>query len=490
MTTTLRPCTDAWRRRVSAYQDGGIVGEERQAVEAHLQTCAACQALVADYDQLFRDLRSLPSFEGLLTITRPGSRRGLGANSRPMLTWPGKSLPEPKGPAARRPTGGTIIITMLLLLGLALLFGHGLNEIGPSTAVNPTNHTQSTPMPVPTLNAVTPQGLPCANAGATAPMPYTYLDAHATLWRVASCADPVKQLTLPFSDSSVGTWSPNNTQIVFIMPALTHRTVGTRTHLFVASPYGQTISEVKYAATNATADMDAQAAIWLDDETLIIRTQTKVLEFKLSTHILANLGFSATQIEVRANLLFYSTVAQGQTTLHRYDPATKQDTMLLALGAGQDLCVTSHCWGSAPWDVSLDGLSVAYQYPPTQNLPSVPVAAQLVLQNLRTGTRTMLGSMPLSSATQAISISPDGHYVATMGTDPTQTSIPLTVVSSDGKTQHTFALQGTCAWRPDDQALVITPTTPTETAKAVLVNILTNKQTPLAAQIADYLWQN
>lgn len=39
---------------VSAYFDGEVTAEERARVEAHLETCASCRAMLAD----FRDLRA------------------------------------------------------------------------------------------------------------------------------------------------------------------------------------------------------------------------------------------------------------------------------------------------------------------------------------------------------------------------------------------------------------------------------------------------
>ena len=494
--TTASPCSDTWRRRVSAYQDGGVLGPERLSVEAHLHTCQVCQALIVDYDKLFRDLRSLPSFEGVLTITKPGSRRGFGATSRPSLTWPGKSLSGLSHRNGQRPSGGTIIVTLLLLMGLLFVFGHEYATIGPSAAPNTTTRSSTlhpTPVASPTFSALTPAGLPCANAGASAALPYAYADNTGAIWSVMRCADSVKQMTLPFTDFDIGAWSPDNTQLTILTPAAVHRTAGVRTHLYLALPASSSITEVNLIPTGTTTPLSADEAFWTSNTTLIVRAQTKVLQVNPTTHVVTALGFAATHIEWRADALFYSSVSQEQTTLHRYDPITKQNTSLLALGAGQSTCTTSHCWTSAPWDVSQDGLTVAYQYPTALAIPTVTtgsVAATLVLQDFKTNTRTTLAPMPITSATETINISPNGHDVAVLATDPTQSTIPLIIASSDGKSSHTFEQQGACAWRPDDQALLVMPSFPTATNKAVLITLATDNVTSLPTLTADYVWKN
>jgi hypothetical protein len=491
--TDATACNDAWRKRISAYHDGGVLGEERTAVEAHLQSCVTCQQIIAGYDQLYRDLRTMPGFEGLLTITKPGSRRGVGSTARPALTWPGKSLPDPNGAMRRSAGGGTLLLTLLVLMGLIFLVGRDTGVIGPSSNANLTGPQQGvapTAYPSPTFAARTPGGTLCANMNANTLMTYSYADNHSNLWRVTDCDDPAQLRTLALTDFTLGAWSPDNSQQIIFSPALAHRSATTRIQVAIMSIYKTSLQPIALTPTGITTPLSAQEAVWTGDATLLVLAQSRVVQVNLTTNTETWLGMTATHIAWRANALFYSTVAQGHATLHRYDPATKADTSLLSLGAGQTTCATSACWNTIPWDVSSDGLSVVYQYPPPTTLPtsiSGNAAATLVLEDLRTGDRTTLATLPITGTPLAIQIAPDGHRVAAYATNPGTT--PLLVVSSDGKTSLTFAVQGQIAWRPDGQALIVSPLAPSSTSAPMLINVDTDQTSSLPTLTADYLWQ-
>ena len=74
--------------RLSAYADGEIARAERRAQEAHLRSCAACRALLAEFKSLGAQIRRMPSAkapkglkESLRRLagtkaSRPAGRRG------------------------------------------------------------------------------------------------------------------------------------------------------------------------------------------------------------------------------------------------------------------------------------------------------------------------------------------------------------------------------------------------------------------------------
>lgn len=53
---------------LSEYHDGELVGEEKAAVEAHLAQCPHCSAVLAEYRQVSRAIRSLPVQEVPVTL--------------------------------------------------------------------------------------------------------------------------------------------------------------------------------------------------------------------------------------------------------------------------------------------------------------------------------------------------------------------------------------------------------------------------------------
>jgi hypothetical protein len=491
--TSASECTESWRKRVSAYHDGGVLGEERAVVETHLRDCQPCQALLGSYDTLYRELRTMPGFEGVLTITKPGSRRGVGATAKPSLTWPGRSLTDLNSTNGHRPrsgSGGSIIVTLLILLGLAFLVGREANVLGPN-AVLPQATSASLPIvpPKPTLAAFTPGGTACADRGTTISHIYSYNDAQGNIYQITGCLDPVKLATLPFTDYDLGAWKPDASGLLVFSPALAHRTPQTQTHLSVLAANGNlhavnlTIGSTTYSADDA---------VWASTTTLIVRSQTKLLLADLSKPGASLLPMTATQIAWRANALYYSTVQKGHASLHRYVLTTKTDTTLLDLGAGQTACPTYTCWTNAPWDVSADGQWVAYQYPVVTTVPKnvgTSTHAELVLQALHSATRTNVAALPISGALTTIAIAPNNRYVAAMGMDAVQGGTELVLGTADGKAPALFAMHGRIAWRADSAVLIAMPLLPSASTAPALIDVAHGTASPLVPDTTGYSWQ-
>jgi hypothetical protein len=491
--TSTPTCSAAWRRRVSAYHDGGLLGEERATVEAHIRSCATCQALLASYDHLYRDLRALPGFEGVLTITRPGSRRGLGATARPSLTYPGRSLPNlPARQRLSRAGGSSVIATLLVILGLIFIIGRENGFVGPETPPAPTAVGRPVAVLTPTFAPHFPNGAPCANQGATSPQPYSYSDTKGTIWLVNGCGNPTKMATLPFTDFDIGAWSPDDSQVLVFTPSLAHRSPNTPTRLYAVGQNGA-VRQIAVTPPGVTTPYSADDAQWASTTSVIVRSQDRLVQVDMPAQTVTPLPMTATRIAWRANALYYSTVHQGRATLRRYDPFTKSDTAVLQLGAGQAACTTFRCWDTIPWDVTTDGLWVAYQYPPPTAVPtsaSGGSAAQLVLQNIATGKRIMLAQLPITSAPIQIAIAPSDVYVAAIGIDPAQTSVLMVLSSISGRTPITFPQYGHITWRADGQAMVVTPLLASPSVAPLLVFTPDGTTTTLAPGTTNFAWQN
>jgi hypothetical protein len=488
--TTPTPCSAAWRRRVAAYHDGGVVGSERNAVETHIRECATCQEAVRSYDQTYRALRALPGFEGVLTITRPGTRRGLGSAQRPSLTYPGRNHAGNDYPNSMRPAYGgsiSVMVSLLLILGIIFLVGRDDGLFGPFAQPAPATAPVSTVAP--TYGATVPGGKVCANQQANSFEPYIYTDASQTMWEVVGCNAPIRYTTLPAADADVGLWSPDDSDVMAFTPSLPQRTTSTITRLYILS-YGHDpqLLDVRLKSTEPLLTVDD--AVWVNTTTIIVRSHRDVYQIDLTTLAITVLPFKATRIEWRNDAIFYSTIANGQATLRRYDPTTGSDTKVLSLGAGQDSCQTWRCWSNAPWDVSNDGLWVAHQYPLPQSIPTAQATTTtLVLENLASSMREAAGTMPVSDAPIGLYISPDDHFIAASPLDATQTSMPTTIDNLLGLPQFTVAKTGRLVWRPDSGALIISPFGVASSSRAVEVFVDTNATIVLPAGTGNYDWQ-
>ncbi|MBA3826539.1 MAG: zf-HC2 domain-containing protein [Ktedonobacterales bacterium] len=485
----LAACTPAWRRRVSAYHDGGLPSPERSLVEDHLRDCLACQHVLASYDQIFRELRALPGFEGLLTITKPGTRRGMGGTMRPSFTWPGKNTSSNVGPLRDngRPTGGgPIILSLLVLLALAFLVGRTSDLIVPQ-AQSMLTHTA----PTPTLAAFTANGVLCANVDQTTHATYLSSDNHGHIVSVADCGASHPIATVTPTDLQFEALSPDNAKLLVTSPALTTRKAGQRTHLYVLTLANGDWREVGLSPDGVQAPYSADEVGWQNASTFILRSGTTVAQVDLVKHTVTPLGINATHIAVRGTTLFYSSVLGGRATLHRrvLGPPIVDD-VVLALGAGTEACTTPTCWQTIPWDVSADGKLVAYPTPvPTQPLTATATNATLILQNLPANTHTTLGTLKLSTAPMAVSIAPTARFVAVIG--QTATAPPqLLVFKADGSAVRSDVVYGRCAWRPDGSALVAMPFIPSTTEVPHLINVVTGSSLNLTPLTTNYLWES
>jgi anti-sigma factor RsiW len=51
------------RKRLAAYQDGEIGGEERERISVHLEGCPSCRSSYAELERVWQELGSIPEIE-------------------------------------------------------------------------------------------------------------------------------------------------------------------------------------------------------------------------------------------------------------------------------------------------------------------------------------------------------------------------------------------------------------------------------------------
>ena len=89
------------QKSLSAYQDGEIVGEERERISAHLEGCPACRSAYAELEQAWQRLEKIPEiqasagferrlFERINAVPEPRSRRRF-----PWVSWIYRAYPAP-----------------------------------------------------------------------------------------------------------------------------------------------------------------------------------------------------------------------------------------------------------------------------------------------------------------------------------------------------------------------------------------------------------
>jgi hypothetical protein len=483
-----QPCTPAWQQRVSFYHDGGLRGEAREQVEAHLRECTACQTLLASYDRIYRDLRAMPGFEGLLTVTKPGTRRGLGAAMRPTITNPGQSLTRfSRSPG--RLGGGLLAILLIMAMALLLAARNDIVLIGPSGQPQSNASTAHTSTSLTTLPALRPDGAPCANVDASNIPPYIYTDSNGIIWQVVNCLNPTEMAGLPVSDFDVGPWSPDQSRMLAISPSLADRTTGKPTTLYAVTHTG-IVSQIPLSL--GTTSYSADEAVWTGANTLYVRSGAKVLQVNVASSVVTPMPITATHIVWRAGMLFYSVVQANATLeLHRYNPLTAQDTALANLGAVEPGCVDLHCWGAPSWDVSADGLSAAYAFPS----PSAPITggvtvpAKIMLDTLQTGATKVLAGVSLVASRAELAFSPNGTRVA-FATMVAATNVEqLVIASTDGTPALSSAQQGRLAWRSDSKLLIVMPLLPSASSNAIGMTVPGWHVVTLPAATTGYAWE-
>ncbi len=107
--------TDHWTEQLSEYLDGDLVGAEREAMEAHLATCAECSATLRELSDVVARARSLPDQYPDEDLWPPiAALTGIAA----------KATPEPTPRATRRRHWGrrfTVTLPQLAAAGVALM---------------------------------------------------------------------------------------------------------------------------------------------------------------------------------------------------------------------------------------------------------------------------------------------------------------------------------------------------------------------------------
>lgn len=121
--------SDPFAERLSEYVDGELASREREELERHLEGCADCRAIVADFRSLGSAARALPSL-GPARDLWPAIERGIES----------ASIGRSRGPwfmAGVRLWPGVAVAAALALFLLGLWAGANLRETQPSTAPGP-----------------------------------------------------------------------------------------------------------------------------------------------------------------------------------------------------------------------------------------------------------------------------------------------------------------------------------------------------------------
>lgn len=480
MTTS---CTDSWRRRVSDYHDGGITGPDRAEIEAHIATCAICQSALASYDRVYRQMRSLPGFEGMLTVTKPGNRRGIGGSARPTFTWPGHSTVGSQRRAGG--TGGSIAIALVLLVAIAVVLGRGSVVFTPQS---PNIAEVPTPTVIPTMAAKTANGLPCANDEAEYPQAYIYSDANGLIWQVQQCHAPVKVTALPFTDFRLGPVSPDGQNLTIITPAA-H---SVHAHLYDFGVKSGKLRELSSVSGAATLPTSVQDLAWSDNATMLVLAGGHVYSENVTTTTTTLLPISATKIAWRNQQLFYSVPNQGQLVIHSFDPTSKADSVVFLFGPLSQSCPAGPACSSPtlPWDITPAGDTVVFPATiPTAGGASSGSGSGLYAANLKSGNRTQIASLPVPEATvQHILFAPDGLHVAVQWPDTTPAGAHLKIASIDGGKVLDVPGNDAVAWRPDTNAIVVMPAAVSATNPAQLVLLDASHTLDLPPKTLNYLW--
>ena len=109
---------DAWTDRLSEYLDDALAGEERALIEAHLATCPACPAVLADLRVIRDAARALPALAPADDLW-PGIEAQVAAFAR-------DEKPPRAFPAARAPRRGIALSWLqLAAAGFALVLLSG-----------------------------------------------------------------------------------------------------------------------------------------------------------------------------------------------------------------------------------------------------------------------------------------------------------------------------------------------------------------------------
>ena len=74
------------QKKLSAYQDGEIAGEERERIAAHLEECPACRSAYAEMKQVWQSLEKIPEIEASAGFERRLSER-IRAIPEPRSRW-------------------------------------------------------------------------------------------------------------------------------------------------------------------------------------------------------------------------------------------------------------------------------------------------------------------------------------------------------------------------------------------------------------------
>jgi hypothetical protein len=142
--------TDLWTPQLSAYADGELTADERDALEHHLEGCAECRELLAGLRRVVARARALDD-RNPTTDLWPGIAERIGATGA-----------VPVRRLARPPRRYVFSLPQLAAAGIALAVASG----GSAWLLRPagTGSVAVQPPPVPPAPPA-PPGMPVANAG-------------------------------------------------------------------------------------------------------------------------------------------------------------------------------------------------------------------------------------------------------------------------------------------------------------------------------------
>ncbi len=443
--------------------------------------------LLLRYQTMYQGLRATRGFDGLPPIASPRRR----------LHLPHQTMPWSDS-AGRRPqvVSGAVAILLILVVALTVVAGRTEFLLGPQhDSGNPFTNVDG--QNTPTFGPKTSTGKPCANVNGIDTTPYSYAidtgnNTGATLWIVNGCDDPAQFATLPYGNFTALSWSPDAQNLLVIdrdspkTPTLAIVNVGGHVEQILGQEY------------------PVDEALWISDTDVLVLSRGTVLHVNISNSqqvstLLQHVG----HLELRAGSLFYSRVENGVATLHQRDLQSGTDSVVFHLGAGGDTCPPAGgvCYWTESWDVSSDGLQLAYQYPLPLSVitdPTVQLNAQLLITWLEsnattsakvtpapTATPQSLFVLPIMANSPSVQFSPQSTRVAAQ--IPGTTKLMIFELYRDDTI--VISANDTFLWRNDDRAILTTPSLLDHTT-AQLYLFETEQTIAQPVGASNFVWQS
>lgn len=483
MVKTPQTCSEEWRKRISAFQDGDISSQERRSVEQHLQICESCQHILQSYQSMYAKLNSSPDFEKSIPFSQPLQE----TVQRHLWSRPLKAT-------SRSFSLGSIAAIVVMIVIVATLVRDQQNR----TTLSATFTHRGIAAPVvntvltdtsPFSQQMTPNGTPCANEHSNKPLNYIFAGTNGTLWEVAACQNPVSIGAIVPSNFHLGALSPDGMYVTVFTPDLPEYGISPKFSIWDVQQHTFRTTAAMYANDALTLD-HVDEAQWVDSTQLLTLSSHTVSSLSLPTMTMIQLPIkNVGHIVVRGTIVYFTSLENNAVTLFSYDLITKNQQTILPLRSNGYMCsdTVGLCQSMTLWDISADGTMLVYQQ--NQYMP---------MQIYNIATRTTITHVNLPS--QAFSLSkvrfaPDGHAIALLGSDPSIAKYTIGIYAAHDATwqgvitSHVESGYDSFRWRADSMGLIVEPRHQDVALTPFIINITTMKHDMnLQASTSDYVW--